>query len=163
MLEAMTITRTELGRQVLKDRSATLTPRQRSALFLVDGKRTLAEFKSAAAAAGASDDDIGQLFKLGMVEAPQAAATEPAPLEAAEPAARPSLSPQDRYKLAYPIAVQLTSELGLRGFRLNLAVEGATTYEALVEVAPRIREAVGDKRYSVLDMALNNHLPTAGA
>ena len=40
-----------------------------------------------------------------------------------------------------PIATQLTAALGLRGFRLNLAVEGATSYEQLAaQLAPKIRE-----------------------
>jgi len=35
----------------------------------------------------------------------------------------------ERYAEAYPIATQLTADLGLRGFRLNLAVEAALDYE----------------------------------
>jgi hypothetical protein len=44
----------------------------------------------------------------------------------------------------------------LRGFRLNLAVEGATNYEQLVAVAPKIRDAVGPDKFKPLDDALND-------
>ena len=39
-----------------------------------------------------------------------------------------------RYQSAYPLATKLTASLGLRGFRLNLAVEAAGSYEELLEV-----------------------------
>ena len=59
-----------------------------------------------------------------------------------------------RYQTAYPMAVSITGGLGLKGFRLNLAVEAAMGYEQLVELAPRIREAVGNKAYEPLHKAL---------
>ena len=52
------------------------------------------------------------------------------------------------------MAVSITGGLGLKGFRLNLAVEAAMGYEQLVELAPRIREAAGDKAYGPLHKAL---------
>ena len=60
----------------------------------------------------------------------------------------------DRYKDAYPVATALTAELGLRGFRLNLAVEGAGSFADLSALAPKIREAVGDAKFAKLDKAL---------
>ena len=39
--------KTALGQQVLKDRSVALTPRQRAALIVIDGKRTIAELHQA--------------------------------------------------------------------------------------------------------------------
>jgi hypothetical protein len=65
-------------------------------------------------------------------------------------------TPQERYAEAYPIATRLTASLGLRGFRLNLAVEGALNYEQLLEVAPKIRDAVGADKFAPLDSALND-------
>ena len=56
--------KTPAGLQVLKDRSAAdLTPRQRKALILIDGKRRLADVLSA----GATSEDIERLFDLGLV------------------------------------------------------------------------------------------------
>ena len=71
------------------------------------------------------------------------------------PAAISDRSAQQRYQDAYPIATQLTAGLGLRGFRLNLAVEGAGSFEKLLELAPKIRDAVGADKYASLDKALN--------
>jgi hypothetical protein len=45
----MLIVKTESGHQVMKDRSVVLTPRQRAAFILVDGKRTLAQVLAATA------------------------------------------------------------------------------------------------------------------
>lgn len=63
-------------------------------------------------------------------------------------------SDQQRYKDAYPIATELTASLGLRGFRLNLAVEGAGSFSDLAALAPKIRDAVGDAKFARLDKAL---------
>lgn len=135
--------KTAAGQQVLKDRSIKLTPRQRAALILVDGKRTLAEVLQATGAAGVSRSDLEHLFELELVaRAPGAAESASAP------------TPQERYAAAYPIAARLTSGLGLRGVRLNLAVEGATCYEELLAVAARIRAAVGREQYAPLHAAL---------
>jgi hypothetical protein len=48
-----------------------------------------------------------------------------------------------RFQNAYPLAVQITSNLGLGGFRLNLAIEQAMGYEDLVALLPRIEKAAG--------------------
>lgn len=57
--------------------------------------------------------------------------------------------------MAYPIATRVTAALGLRGFRLHLAVEAAGDLVTLKELAPRIMEAVGAKKFQELDEALN--------
>jgi hypothetical protein len=143
--------KTPAGLQVLKDRSAAdLTPRQRTALILIDGKRRLADVLSA----GATSEDIERLFDLGLVtQASSDAATVPAPL-AAVPTSKASASPQERYAEAYPIASRLTAGLGLRGFRLNLAVEAAAGYDDLVALSGKIREAVGAEKFEPLALAL---------
>ena len=61
---------------------------------------------------------------------------------------------QDHYAKAYPVAVRLTSNLGLRGFRLNLSVESARDLEALKDLAPKIKEAVGVEKFKELENAL---------
>ena len=145
--------KTAEGQQVLKDRSIKLTPRQRAALILVDGKRGLAEVLQATSAAGASRADVEHLFSLGLL----APAPSGAPAHGAQGAAQAqgAPTPQERYAAAYPIAARLTSGLGgLRGLRLNLAVEAATCYEELLAVAARIREVVGSEQYAPLRAAL---------
>ena len=181
----MVLVKTEAGQQVLKDRSVALTPRQRTALILMDGKRSEAEVLAATAAGGITADDIVRLRELGLVAeapgakpvAPTAAsaaaataasavagiATSPGPGAgaAAAPAGEPAVSSgpvgADRYLEAYRIASRLTSGLGLKGFRLNLAVEAAANFDDLVALAPKIRDAVGMEKFAPLDALIHGH------
>ncbi len=85
--------------------------------------------------------DIDTLVQAGLLaEAPDSS-------PAAAPAAMPfgARLPQERYRYAYPVAVALTGKLGLSGFRLNLSVEAATSFDQLAAVAPKIRDAVGPR------------------
>jgi hypothetical protein len=66
----------------------------------------------------------------------------------------PTLNAQEHYSRAYPIATRLTAGLGLRGFRLNLAVEAAGDIDKLKELAPKIKEAVGPEKFKELEAAL---------
>jgi hypothetical protein len=173
----MILVKTEAGHQALKDRSVRLTPRQRSAFILFDGKRSVNEVLSSGMGIAAEDiDQMVQLGLLGQVGGADPAANSatvlpsgPAPLAPAasvpppvvtEPAAPAPVksgdtrTSQQRYQEAYPIATRLTASLGLRGFRLNLQVEGTGTYEDLVALAPKIRAAVGADKAADLDQAL---------
>ncbi|MEJ1171195.1 hypothetical protein [Variovorax sp. CCNWLW235] len=180
----MILVKTEAGQQVFKDRSVPLSPRQRTAFILFDGKRSVDEVL--AAGNGIAREEIDQMVELGLLQpaagskaaaapkapepaaasktaataAPQPSAASRAPEAAkpkpAEPAPAAGRSRQQRYKDAYPIATQLTGALGLMGFRLNLQVEGTTSYEDLVALAPKIRAAVGAEKAAALDKALND-------
>jgi hypothetical protein len=77
----------------------------------------------------------------------------PGPVAAAQAPAS-GRSAQQRYQDAYPIATRLSGGLGLRGFRLNLSVEGTSSYEELLALAPKIRAAVGPEKAAELDRAL---------
>ena len=119
---------------------------------------------------GVTQEDIDHLLQVGLVLAVddngvalpvmptmEVEKSQPAELSATVPAAlgaASAVSAQDRYKRAYPIAAQLTSSLGLRGFRLNLAVERVTSLEELQDMAPKIREAVGAEKFEPLGHAL---------
>lgn len=70
------------------------------------------------------------------------------------PAGTPSLDTQAHFLKAWPIATRLTANLGLRGFRLNLAVESAGDLAKLKELAPRIKDAVGSEKFRELEVAL---------
>jgi hypothetical protein len=172
----MILVKTEVGHQVLKDRSVRLTPRQRSAFILFDGKRSVDEVLGAGM--GIAREDIDQLRQLGLLatadgvaSAVDGAGSVAAGRAVAEQAPMPSVpappgmalqptdsgrSSQQRYKDAYPIATQLTGSLGLRGFRLNRAVEGTSTCEELLELLPKIRAAVGAEKAAALERALDN-------
>ncbi|MGJ7610987.1 MULTISPECIES: hypothetical protein [unclassified Variovorax] len=159
----MILVKTPAGHQALKDRSVPLSPRQRSAFILFDGKRSLDDVL--AAGMGISREDIDRMVELGVLAPVGGVASGPsdAAIYPASPVAAPATVPastgrsnQQRYKDAYPIATQLTGSLGLMGFRLNLQVEGTGSYEDLVALAPKIRAAVGPEKAAALDKALND-------
>jgi len=165
----MKLMKTEAGQRVLKDRSVPLTPRQRSAFILFDGKRSVAEVLAATAGMGLTNEDVEYMVQLELLvqvpgsgsavkpaSAPAAAVPAPAIPAAAEKPVAPKSdrSSQQRYQDAYPIATKLTAGLGLRGFRLNLAVESAGSYELLCELAPKIKDAVGPEKFTPLQQAL---------
>ncbi len=155
----MIFAKTEMGQLALKERQGgRLTPRQRSAFILFDGQRTAQQVLAATAAMGITMDDVQAMVDLGLLgprgsRAPASGADEGE--VAPDDEGSDTRSAMERYKDAYPIAIELTAGLGLRGFRLNLAVEGTTGYEELLRLAPRIREAVGDAPYARLERALS--------
>lgn len=141
--------KTEAGQQAFKARSAQLAGKLRSAFLLFDGWRTVDEVLQATQGLGLGVADIDTLVQAGLLaEAPD---SSPAAASAASPSAR---SAQERYRDAYPVAVALTGKLGLSGFRLNLSVEAATSFDQLAAVAPKIRDAVGPQAYVPLEQAL---------
>lgn len=161
--------KTATGQAAFQSRSLTLTPRQRAAFILFDGKRTANDVLAATSGMGFTQDDLAHLVSVGLL-APVAAAEQALPdpkvLEASTSGAplsaslaytadgQPTATAQAHYSKAYPIAIRLTAGLGLRGFRLNLAVESATDLDKLKELAPKIREAVGPQKFLELENAL---------
>ena len=166
----MTYVKTESGAHAIKDRHATrITRPQRAALILFDGHRSAGAVMDATAALGVTRADIEELISLGLI------ATSPTPHRPADapptdfasstlvgrvsemPALATPQSESERvrcYQKAYPLATQITAKLGLRGFKLNLAVEAAQGYDGLVVLLPKIRAAVGDERVRPLRDAL---------
>ena len=63
----MIYSKTETGQQVVKDRSVPLTPRQRSALILFDGKRTVDGVLAATAGMGVTAEDIQFMADSGLL------------------------------------------------------------------------------------------------
>jgi hypothetical protein len=165
----MIYAKTALGLAAMQDRSAGLTPRQRSAFIMFDGKRDASDVLKMTAGVGVTQIDLDHLVSLGLLAStgPATAAKQsaPEPSDSEAPATSevasikasgmPTLSAQAHYSMAYPIATRLTAALGLRGFRLNLAVEAAGDLEKLKELAPKIKDAVGADKYKELDDALN--------
>ena len=60
--------------------------------------------------------------------------------------------------MAYPLDTQLKASMGLRGFRLNLAVEAAGSYAQLVQLFPKIKEAAGAEKSKALEDSLRGSL-----
>jgi hypothetical protein len=73
----------------------------------------------------------------------------------AKPRTATSLSEQAQYSKAHPIALRLTADLGLKGFRLNLAVEAAGDVDELRALAPTITAAVGAEKSRELQDCLD--------
>lgn len=141
------LNKTPLGQQAFKERSAQLAGKLRSAFLLFDGQRTVPEVLNLTQSLGVTAQDIETLQQAGLLQAVIACPPHPE-------ATRSARTPQERYRDAYPLAVSLTGKLGLPGFRLNLSVEAATSYEALAAVAPKIKEAVGPAAFTPLAQAL---------
>ncbi|MDE2605817.1 MAG: hypothetical protein KGL68_07875 [Burkholderiales bacterium] len=143
----MTLSKTEAGLRMLKDRHSGLSPRQRAALILFDGQRSLEEVLAATSPGGVTRDDLERLVALGLV-------AEPPPGEPPFPDSGLGALERERYHQAYGIATQLTAELGGKWGNLNLAVEAAASLEELEALAPRIRTAVGPLKFARLDAVL---------
>lgn len=141
--------KTALGQQAFKERSPLLAGKLRSAFLMFDGQRTVVDVLQATQGLGVTPADIE-----GLVQAQLLEDTQPQTEPAKEQVAVSSRTPQERYRDAYPLAVELTGKLGLSGFRLNLSVEGCTSYQELAAVAPRIKEAVSQQDYEKLNQAL---------
>ena len=154
----MIYTKTELGQSAMHSRAIPLTPRQRSAFIMFDGKRSLEEVLKMTAGLQVTAEDVQHMVGLGLLAAAAVAATAAvavAPPESARNAdGSPTLSAQEHYQRAYPVAIRLTAGLGLRGFRLNLAVEAAGDITKLRELAPKIKDAVGPEKFLELHRAL---------
>ena len=167
---------TELGQRAFKERSPLFSARQRSTFILFDGRKTVGEVLQATAGMGMSQGDVDHMLAQGFLAeleagaappptAPMPLATAPAPLAPAPvPVAEPPVASaepardmrdeQQRYLEAKPLATQLTASLGLRGFMLNLSVEGASGYHDLLKLLPKIQDAVGSKACRKLERAL---------
>ena len=166
----MTYKKTELGQSALQRRSVALNPRQRAAFIMFDGKREISEVMSAMAGLGVTPDDVTHLVSLGLLEAHAEARTSPIPVGVLASTAIGgtqlttvlshtadgfhSLSAQAQYLKAISVATRLTADLGLRGFRLNLAVEATDSLDQLKQLAPKIREAIGPEKFLELENAL---------
>lgn len=160
----MTVKKTALGIQVMKDRSVSLTPQQRSALILVDGNRSAEEVVRMTTAVGVTANDMQALVTMGLVELtvePKAAASQGGAMARGAEAASavPSSSsnsevaPQNAgvdFQVALNAAITFCSDMGFKGFGLNMALTGVDTLEKLQKFAPEIRKTAGDKKYALL-------------
>lgn len=127
---------------------------------MFDGQKTVDQVLGAAAILGLSAEDVEHMVANGfLAPAPGEAilALAQAAQNLAEQTASDAFkarSPQERYSEAKPLATQLTAALGLRGFRLNLAVESAAGFDELLALLPKIREAAGTKACKELERVL---------
>jgi hypothetical protein len=160
----VSVKKTALGIQVMKDRSVSLTPQQRSALILVDGQRNAEDVVRMTTAVGVTAKDLEALLTMGLIEqnAGVPASSSPVAASAALPAVSASANTHAEssapsstasaidFQVALNAAITLCSDLGFKGFSLNMALTGVDTLEKLQKLAPDIRKAAGDKKYALL-------------
>ena len=140
----MTLSKTDAGLRMLKDRTSGLSPRQRAALILFDGQRSLDDVLAATSGGGITRADIEHLVSLGLV-------AELPPGTPTFSDSGPGGLDRDRYLQAYAVATALTAELGGKWGNLNLAVEAAGNLEELEALSSRIRSAVGPLKFARLE------------
>ena len=156
----MKLIKTEAGQQAFKSRLPVFSARQRTAFIMFDGQKSVQQVLAAAASLGLTAEDVEHMVAHGMLApAPgeSVLALEQAAQNLAVQAAADAFkarSPQERYTEAKPLATKLTAALGLRGFRLNLAVESAGGYDELLTLLPKIRDAAGAKACEELERVL---------
>jgi hypothetical protein len=145
--------------QAFQQRPSQLNPKLRSILIMIDGKKSSTELLAVLTAIGGTQEHLDELIGLGLtrVVKEQVVTTTSTSskqvglsdmVDAVQGTA--GLSDQQRYEKAYPIATKLTSSLGLRGFRLNLSVEGAGNINDLMLLADKIKEEVGEAKFNEL-------------
>lgn len=150
----MRCTKTEAGQLAFKQRSADLGPRQRSAFLLFDGQRSVVDVLKATEGLGITQADIDDMLAKGFLEP----MTRPSGhVTASPPSAPDTRTAAERYRQAYPLATQLTAQMGLRGFRLNLAVEAASGLDDLIALLPKLTEALGPNAVRAFKEALGEH------
>jgi hypothetical protein len=158
----MRYTKTDAGKQAISDRSKSLSSRQRSALIIVNGERSNEILLKMVEGLGITLADLEHMESLGLIAKIQEESLTVTSIAPAKNSAIDSNvligEAQLRYSRAYPIATQLTAKMGLRGFRLNLAVEASGSYSQLIELFPKIKEAVGAEKAMALEKTLRGEV-----
>ena len=167
------------GQLAFKQRSSEISARQRSLFLLFDGNRSVGEVLATTSGLGITQADVDDLIAKGflaradgtspdlpnpipsanagaslMLPSTPLAASIPTLVDVDSSKSTAELDQQVVYRQAYPVATKLTASLGLRGFRLNLAVEAASGYQDLVALLPQITQAVGPTAAQELKKAL---------
>ena len=132
-----------------------MTSKLRIAYLMVDGTRHRTDILTTTAGMGVTIDDLDRLIALGFIEA-VAPASVAAPIAESRPA---DLSPEQQsviFMAAAKQATALTATLGLRGFRLNLAVESAQNLQDLEALLPQMTESLGASAGAPLQRLLSH-------
>ena len=144
--------KTDAGRLEMQSRALVKERARRNLLLLIDGVKT--DTMLLDGLAGIDATDFGALQELGLIvplpESPSGrssrssattASSALSPLEPPAPAA-----PLDYAQFTAALTQMISSELGLRGFVLTLAVEKASTIEELRAVADRTIAQIAERK-----------------
>ena len=143
--------KTDAGRAEMQNRALVKERARRNLLLLIDGAKS--EEMLLANLAGISAADFQELRKLDLIAPATGAVTVGNPARAnAFEATRPTMPlPLEGKSLDYSqftaaLTKLISSQLGLRGFTLTLAVDKASTIEELRDVAQRVIEQVRERK-----------------
>jgi hypothetical protein len=174
MDKSAVIAKTDAGREALTSRPAGLTPRLRSLLIMVDGKRTVGELDKMLGGDGSAAPLLDQLLAQGWVQT-----TGPAPATVAPRVATPSKSASSA---AAPSVLALgdiwplsdarrrtvrfiNDQLGPVGEPLAMLLEACKTASELQAALPRVRDGLKNFKGSATVQRFEDeivvHLPKA--
>ena len=143
--------KTDAGRAEMQNRALVKERARRNLLLLIDGAKS--EEMLLANLAGITSADFQELRKLDLIAPATGAVTVGNPARAnAFEATRPTVPlPLEGKSLDYSeftaaLTKLISSQLGLRGFTLTLAVDKASTIEELRDVAQRVIEQVRERK-----------------
>jgi hypothetical protein len=143
--------KTDAGRAEMQNRALVKERARRNLLLLIDGIKT--EEMLLANLAGITAADFQELRKLDLIAPAAGAVTVGNPTRAANAeTTRPTVPlPPESKSLDYSaftaaLTKLISSQLGLRGFTLTLAVDKASTIEELRDVAQRVIEQIRERK-----------------
>lgn len=134
--------KTDAGRVEMQSRALVKERTQRNLLLLIDGVKS--QEMLLGSIAGVSKADFDALAALGLI-APVGGAAASGSKAAAPAAAAPS-EPSDYANFTQTLTQLISSELGLRGFTLTLAVEKAGTPDELRDVGERVLKQILERK-----------------
>ena len=143
--------KTDAGRAEMQNRALVKERARRNLLLLIDGQKS--EEMLLANLAGITAADFQELRKLDLIAPAAGAVTVGNPARAtSSESSRPTVPlPLDSKSLDYgaftaALTKLISTQLGLRGFTLTLAVDKASTIEELRDVAQRVIEQVRERK-----------------
>ena len=114
------------GAEAIATRQHGLSPKLRSMLIMIDGKRSLEELEHLSQMLGNTEELLGQLLDQGFIEPGGSVVTAPSPLTSAPAALAPAAGPAITLLEAQRfISRRLTDLLGPNAEELCLRIEGA--------------------------------------
>ena len=141
--------KTEAGRVEMQSRALVKDRARRNLLLLIDGVKS--DEMLLGGLAGITSADFDALRELGLIEAmaepsgSRSSRPGPAPVPTPAAPAAPA-APLDYAQFTAALTQMISTELGLRGFVLTLAVEKAGTIEELQDVANRTLAQIAERK-----------------
>jgi hypothetical protein len=137
-------TKTDAGRSEIQARRLVNDRAQRNLLLLIDGNKPddglLQNVKGVSAA------DFDSLQALGLIEPATVGIKASVATSVADVAPATSRAPLGYAEFTTALTQLISSELGLRGFPLTLAVDKASTTEELTQVATKVINQIRDRK-----------------